>query len=150
MSSSQLTAGWQRQRKEFEPVDSWATARKKKFEPVDSWLGAARLVRGDAPGAVGARGGAPRETATKFEPVGSAIQTGRPQNDNCRPERLQPNSPLNRGWWVYGRLLGGRLTFPARFSSQLTAQVARQGGARAVACLGEGEGGRFGRGTPGS
>jgi hypothetical protein len=37
----------------------------------------------------------------------------------------------------------GRLTFPARFSSQLTAQVARQGGARAVACLGEGEGGRF-------
>jgi hypothetical protein len=60
----------------------------------------------------------------------------------CSPARRPARRPAGVGGTVEDYWGGGEL-FPARFSSQLTAQVARQGGARAVACLGEGGGGRF-------
>jgi hypothetical protein len=70
--------------------------KKKKLEPVDS-----RFENGQVQPA--------EKFGKSFGPVCMGIFTHRPrahtnwapQNDNRRPQRLQPNSPLNGGRWVY-------------------------------------------------
>jgi hypothetical protein len=84
-------------------------------------------------------GGPRREKKKKIhlEPVDSAIRTPRSQNDNCRPQNLQPNSPPS--WGYPGRskanLKGGftgphfmtRMLGPGKSTPKMTATEAING-----------------------